>query len=57
MARAEECRSDLEGRGVGYVDRIWLSILVTIRCIVIVPTENALGYNRKSCMEDGIDPN
>ena len=57
MSKAEECRSDLEGRGVGDVDRRWLSRLVTTRRIAIVPTENALGYDRKSLMEEGIYPN
>ena len=57
MAKAEECRYDLEGRGVGDVDRRWLSILITTRRIVIFPTANALGYDRISRMEDSIDPN
>ena len=57
VAKAEECRSDLEGRGVGDVDRTWLLILVTTRSILIFPTANALGYDRKSCMEDDIYPN
>ena len=39
------------------MDHIWLSILVTTRCIVIVPNANILGYNRKSRMEEAIDTN
>ena len=31
--------------------------MVTTRLIVIVPTANAMGYDCKSRMEDGIDPN
>ena len=57
MAKAEEFLSNLEGRGVGDVDRRWLSILVTTRRIFILPTVNALGYDRNSRMEDGIDAN
>ena len=57
MAEAEVCRSDLEGRGVGDVEHRWLSIFVTTRHIVVVPTSNLLGYNCKSRTEGGIDPN
>ena len=57
MAQAATCRSDLKGRGVGDAERRWLSRLVTTRRIVIVPTANALGYDRKQRTEGGIDPN
>ena len=57
MAKAKEFQSDLEGRSVGDLEGIWLSILVTTRCIVIVSTVNALGYNCKSRTEEGINPN
>ena len=57
MAEAEACQSDLKERGVGDAECRWLSRLVTTRRIVIVPTANALEYNHKSRMEDGIDPN
>ena len=39
------------------MDCRWLLILFTTRHIVILPTANALGYDRKSRMEDGIYPN
>jgi Zinc carboxypeptidase len=35
----------------------WLARLVTTRRVVIVPTANALGYDRNVRTEDGIDPN
>ena len=57
MAEDEACRYVIEGRVVGDAERIWLSRLVTTRRIVIVPIANALGYDRKSQTEDGIDPN
>ena len=57
MAEAEACGSDMEGRGVGDAERIWLSILITTKRIFIAPTVNALGYNRKSHIEDVIDLN
>ena len=57
MAKVEEFRSNLEGRGVEDVDRRWLSIFFMTRSIFIVPTMNAPEYDHKSCTEDGIDPN
>ena len=57
MTKAEAFQSDLEGRGVGDAERRWLSRLVMMRRIVIIPTANALEYDHKSRMEDGMDPN
>ena len=57
MAKVEEFRSNLEGRGVEDVDRRWLSIFFMTRSIFIVPTMNAPEYDHKSRTEDGIDPN
>ncbi|KAL7580141.1 hypothetical protein ACA910_012898 [Epithemia clementina (nom. ined.)] len=57
VAKAMECRKDLEDFGIADKAIWWLGRLVSTRRIVVVPTANALGYYRTEREEDGIDPN
>ncbi|KAL7580142.1 hypothetical protein ACA910_012899 [Epithemia clementina (nom. ined.)] len=57
VAKAKECRKDLEDFGIGDQDMWWLGRLVSTRRIVVVPTANSLGYYRTEREEEGIDPN
>jgi len=55
--KGQDCRNDLKRRGIKDHQRQWLARLVTTRRIVVIPTANALGYDRSKREEDNIDPN
>lgn len=54
---ANKCRDALSERGITSELRQWLARLVSTRRIVILPTPNALGYDRSERTENGIDCN
>ena len=54
---ATKCRDSLYERGITKEMRQWLARLVTTRRIVILPTPNAVGYDRNERTENGIDCN
>jgi Zinc carboxypeptidase len=53
----ESCRASLLAMGIKDRDRRWLARLVTTRRLVIVPTANALGYDRNQREEGEVDVN
>lgn len=58
IQQATTCRRFLEThRGVDEMHRQWLARLVTTRRLVVIPTANALGYDRNTREEGMIDPN
>ena len=57
VEQAQNCRSDLLSKGISDHERKWLARLASTRRIVILPTANAVGYDRNDRTEMGIDPN
>jgi hypothetical protein len=57
LRHARACREQLYQRGISDVQRQWLSRLVATRRIIVVPTANALGYERNIREENNVDPN
>ena len=55
--RAKSCRSRLASQGISTQQRQWLARLLATRRIVLVPTANALGYQRNERTEENMDPN
>ena len=57
IEQGKDCRKELYDKGISDYQRQWLARLVTTRRIVIIPTANALGYDRNQREEVDIDPN
>jgi hypothetical protein len=57
MERGQDCRNDLISKGINDDTRKWLARLVSTRRIIIIPSANALGYDRNERTEYDIDPN